>query len=241
MHAAIPQSTQHPTIALERPNPPQPSMFATRLAYLEAANRVSLIANIAQAATLALVLLWTYGIYRASLVRDVRFFGVTNDGGLQPINPDALKFRPTDQILRSFLLKFVKEHQERVSLTVAAEYGHSLQFMDRRLTSQGIQDDIKAIKKLRAGEGDEVRVRVANVTLANLEHGCANGSAPRPCTAKVDYEKSFFARAEQRLIETKKYSASIEFVLKTEITNDMVADNPIGLIITSFHEYEGWE
>ena len=95
---------------------------------------MSLIANIAQAATLALVLLWTYGIYRASLVRDVRFFGVTNDGGLQPINPDALKFRPTDQILRSFLLKFVKEHQERVSLTVAAEYGHSLQFMDGRLT-----------------------------------------------------------------------------------------------------------
>ncbi len=59
------------------------------------------------------------------------------------------------------------------SINDAAEYGHSLQFMDRRLTSQGIQDDIKSIKKLRAGEGDEVRVRVANVTLANLEHGCA--------------------------------------------------------------------
>ncbi len=241
MHAVVPESLQHQCLVLEPHKLQQPSMFATRMAYLEAANRVSLVANIVQAVTLALVLLWTYSVYKASLVRDVRFFGITDGGGLQPINPDALKFRPTDQILRSFLLKFVKEHQERVSLTVAAEYGHSLQFMDRRLTSQGIQDDIKSIKKLRAGEGDEVRVRVANVTLANLEHGCANGSSPRPCTAKVDYEKSFFERTEQRLIETKKYSASIEFVLKTEITNDMVAENPIGLIITSFHEYEGWE
>lgn len=232
--------TTHPCPVLEPPVKRPPSLYSTRLAFIEAACRASVLANIAMAITLCAVLAWTHSVYRASLVREVHFFAVDSAGGLSPVNPDALKFHPTDQILRSFLMRFTKEHAERVRASVVHDYGHSLLFMDRALTAASIEKDVKEIKAFKAGLDPEIRVRVGNVTLQMLSKDCADNSAPTPCLATVQYEKEYFDRNDQHLIETKRFSASLQFVLKAQITNDMVEDNPIGLIVTRYHEDEGW-
>jgi hypothetical protein len=186
------------------------------------------------------LLLWTYGVYRASLSRPPLVVGYDPaSGAARVLSPEALRFRPTDETLRHFLLHFVREHCERTS-AVSHDYGHSLLFMDRRLAGAAIEQDIKQIRQWQAGEGDEVRVKVLNMTLEDTASGCRDGSPRHPCRAKVDYEKAFYNRHTDRPVATKAYAADVTFVLKSEITNDMVEDNPLGLIITDFHEFEGF-
>jgi hypothetical protein len=137
-------------------------------------------------------------------------------------------------------MRFVKEHAERSRASVIHDYGHSLLFMDRTLAAASIEQDVKEIKAFKAGLDPEIRVRVGNVALQMLSKDCADNSAPAPCLATVQYEKEYLDRNDQHLIDTKRFSASLQFVLKSLITNAMVEDNPIGLIITRYHEDEGW-
>lgn len=239
MNASAPYT--HPAVCLEPNKKVDVALFSTKLAYGKAAVRALSIATGAMTVTLIAVLCWTYEIYRGSLVRDVRFFAIDSAGGLSPVNPDALKFHPTDQILRSFLMRFVKQHRQRIPVSVAQEYRHSLLFMDRRLTTQtNLADDIRQIRELQEGRGPEIHVHVSNVSLQLTRHNCADIDTPEPCLATVQYEKEYYDRYSGLKTESKKFSAAIQFVIKEQITNDMVEDNPIGLVITRYHEDEGW-
>ena len=232
---------RHPSVSLEPDKMTQATLFSARLAYSKAAVRALSIATAAISVTLVGVLCWTYGVYRASLVRDVRFFAIDSAGGLSPVNPDALKFHPTDQILRSFLMRFVKQHSERIPVSVTQDYRHSLLFMDRRLTTPtNLADDIHQIRELQEGHGQEIRIHVSNVSIQITRHNCADVDTPQPCLATVQYEKEYYDRYSGVQTETRKFSAAIQFVIKEQITNDMVEDNPIGLVITRYHEDEGW-
>jgi hypothetical protein len=199
------------------------------------------MATAAVTTTLLVVLIWTYGVYRASLIRDVRFFAIDSAGGLSPVNPDVLKFHPTDQILRSFLMRFVKQHCERIPVSVLQDYRHSLLFMDRRLTTQtNLAEDIRQIRELQEGRWPEIHIHVSNVSIQITRHNCSDADTPQPCLATVQYEKEYSDRYSGVETEKRKFSAAIQFVIKEQITNDMVEDNPVGLVITRYHEDEGW-
>src|SRR6185295_17804541 len=116
--------------------------------------------------------------------------------------------RPTDDTLRHFLLHFVREHCERTT-AAGRDYAHSLLYMDRRLTGAGIEQDVKQIQQWQAGKGDEVRVKVLNVTIEDTHQGCRDGSPAHPCRARIDYEKTFYERRSDREMETKAYAADI--------------------------------
>lgn len=222
------------------PEPHRVAMYSTRLAYITAACRVSVLCNVGLLVTLLATLLWTYGVYRSSLRRPPLVVGYEpGTGATRVLNPEALKFRPTDETLRHFLVRFVREHCER-TMDARKDYGHSLLYMDRKLTGARIDQDIQQIKQWEAGEGNEVRIKVLNATIADTAQGCRDGSPPHPCRARIDYEKTSYERHSDRPLETKAYAADVVFVLKSEITNDMVEDNPLGLIITEFHEFEGF-
>ena len=164
------------------------TLYSTRLAYIEAACHASVLGNMALAIALCAVLVWTYGVYRASLVREVHFFAVDSAGGLSPVNPDALKFHPTDQILRSFLMRFTKEHAERLRASVIHDYGHSLLFMDRVLTAASIEKDVKEIKAFKAGLDPEIRVQGGQCHAADALEGLRgqlrSHSLPRHCPVR---------------------------------------------------------
>jgi type IV secretory pathway TrbF-like protein len=225
----------------EEPAPQQNSVYATRLAYTQTACHAwMLVSAVLASATLA-VLVWTYQVYLASLRRQPLVVGYEPGSGVTRIlNPEALRFHPTDETLRYFLLHFVREHCERTR-EVSRDYTHSLVFMDRRLTGARIEQDIRQIKQWQTGEGDEVRVKVLNVTVEDTRHGCQDGSPAQPCRARIDYEKTYYDRHTDREIARKAYAADVTFVLKSEVTNDMIADNPLGLVITDFHEFQGFE
>jgi hypothetical protein len=84
MHA-VNESLNHPCPVLEPPKRPTPAFYSTRLAFLEACCQASVIGNIALAVALCAVLIWTYNVYRASLMREVHFFAVDSAGGLLPV------------------------------------------------------------------------------------------------------------------------------------------------------------
>ena len=215
-------------------------MYATRLAYLTAACRISILCNVGQLLVMAAILLWTHSVYQASLRRAPLVVGYDPaSGATRLLNPETLTFHPTDETLRSYLMRFVREHCERTQ-NAGRDYGHSLLYMDRKLTGAAIEQDIQQIRQWQAKDAAEVRIKVLNVTVEDTKNGCRDGSPPHPCRAKIDYEKTYYDRRTDRPTDTKAYAADVSFILKSEITNDMIEDNPLGLIITDFHEFQGF-
>ena len=232
--------TPHACPPMEPTASPAITLYSTRLAATASACRAWMCAFVALCVVLAAVLVWTQGVYQASLRRQPLVVGYEpGTGATRILNPDSLKFRPTDDSLRHFLLHFVREHLERTH-TVDQDYGHSLLYMDRRLSTSLIDQDVRQIKAWQSAHGDEIRVKVLNVTLEDTRQGCQDGIPPHPCRAKIDYQKSFYSRDTEHPTAVKAFAADLVFVLKSEITNDMIEDNPLGLIITDFHEYEGF-
>ena len=108
------------------PEPRHVSLYSTRLAYVTAACRVSMLCNMAFVFLVAVLSCWTYGVYRASLSRPPLVVGFDPaSGAARVLNPETLRFRPTDETLRHFLLHFVREHCERTQ-NAGKDYGHSL-------------------------------------------------------------------------------------------------------------------
>ena len=230
----------HACPPLEPADTPRVAIYATRLAYLTATCRVSILCNIGQLFVMAAVLLWTHSVYQFSLRRPPLVVGYDPaSGATHVLNPETLTFHPTDETLRSYLMRFVREHCQRTQ-NAGRDYGHSLLYMDRKLTGQSIDRDVQQIQQWLTKDADEVRIRVLNVTIEDTKNGCRDGSPPHPCRAKVDYEKTYYERRTDQPKDTKAYAADVTFILKSEITNDMIEDNPLGLIITDFHEFQGF-
>lgn len=230
----------HACPPIEPGEPQRVALYATRLAYLTATCRVSLLCNLGLLFVIAAVLWWTHSVYQFSLRRQPLVVGYDPaSGATHLLNPEVLTFHPTDETLRSYLMRFVREHCQRTQ-NAGQDYGHSLLYMDRKLTGAGIEQDIQQIQQWAAKDTDEVRVKVLNVTIEDTKNGCRDGSPPHPCRAKIDYEKAYYDRRSDRRTDTKAYAADITFILKSEITNDMIEDNPLGLIITDFHEFQGF-
>ena len=115
----------HTCPPVEPGEPQRVAMYATRLAYVTATCRVSILSNIGLLFVICAVLLWTHGVYVSALRRPPLVVGYDPaSGAAHLLNPKALVFHPTDEMLRSYLMRFVREHCQRTE-TARQDYGHS--------------------------------------------------------------------------------------------------------------------
>ncbi len=214
-------------------HPPRETVYAGRLFYAERNAKYSTVAVVALTGALIAVCAWTNGIYRASLERRPLVVGIDSvTKTAYVLRPESLELKPGEANLRGALMSFVKLHCERVPATVEQDYLHSLLFMDRSLTGAAIDADQKEIAALLRGEGNEIRVQVANVSIASFAGGCQVAA----CRARVDFTKMIFNRGDHTAAESKQVVAEIGFLLAKTVSNDMVESNPLGLIVTDYHE-----
>ena len=108
-------------------------------------------------------------------------------GHAAAVSYDSLTYTPQAPELKYFLVQFVTMHYSRMRATVRQQYAQSLYFLDGRLADATMEANKKSglIERFLTSGGEEIDVRVKNVTLEDLRQP--------PYRATVDFEKVYLA------------------------------------------------
>lgn len=151
-------------------------------------------------------------------------------GRATAVSYDRLTYTPQAPELRYFLTQFVVKHYSRMRATVKQQYTESLYFLDGRLADATMQANAKTgvIEKFLASGGEEVEVRIRNVTLEDLRQP--------PFRATIDFEQVHLAPATRVELRHETFIAHVVFVLQEHVDNARIPINPLGLTITYLRE-----
>jgi type IV secretion system protein VirB5 len=151
-------------------------------------------------------------------------------GHAAAVSYDSLTYTPQAPELKYFLVQFVTMHYSRMRATVRQQYAQSLYFLDGRLADATMEANKKSglIERFLTGGGEEIDIRVKNVTLEDLRQP--------PYRATVDFEKVYLAPATRAELRREASVANLVFVLTDQVDNARIPINPLGLTITYFRD-----
>jgi type IV secretion system protein VirB5 len=151
-------------------------------------------------------------------------------GHATAVTYDSLTYTPQAPELKYFLVQFITKHDSRMRATVRQQYAESLYFLDGRLADATMDADKKSglIERFLTGGGDELDVRVKNVTLEDLRQP--------PYRATVEFEQVHLAPVTRAELRRDTVVAHLVFVLRDQVDNARIPINPLGLTITYVRE-----
>ena len=151
-------------------------------------------------------------------------------GRAAAVNYASLTYTPQAPELKYFLIQFVTKHYSRMRATVRQQYAESLYFLDGRLADATIEANKKAgtIERFLTGGGEEMDVRVKNVTLEDLRQP--------PYRATVEFDQVYLSPATHTETHRETYVAHLVFVMDDQVDNARIPINPLGLTITYFRD-----
>jgi type IV secretory pathway TrbF-like protein len=157
-------------------------------------------------------------------------------GRAEAINYHNLEYKPQDAEAKYFLSQFCVLYYRRNRYTIQNDFSKSLYFLDGKL-ADGIfdayrKDDI--IKKfLTNTAAPEIDVEVKKVALEDMQ-------AP-PYKARVDFYMVYYSPADHSELKRDLYTANFVFIFKSQVPNELIPINPLGLSITYFREDEAFK
>jgi type IV secretion system protein VirB5 len=142
----------------------------------------------------------------------------------------SLTYTPQAPELKYFLIQFVTKHYSRMRATVRQQYAESLYFLDGRLADATIEANKKAgtIERFLTSGGEEIDVRVKNVTLEDLRQP--------PYRATVEFDQVGLSPATHTETHRETYVAHLVFVMDDQVDHARIPINPLGLTITYFRD-----
>ncbi len=166
----------------------------------------------------------TFGHVKPLVIR------IDDVGRAAAVSYDSLTYTPQAPELKYFLVQFITKHYGRMRATVRQQYAESLYFLDGRLADATMDAGKKSgvIERFLAGGGEEIDVRVKNVTLEDLRQ--------EPYRATVEFEQVHLAPATRAELRRDTFVAHVVFVLQDVVDNARIPINPLGLTITYFRE-----
>ena len=157
-------------------------------------------------------------------------------GRAEAINYHNLEYKPQDAEAKYFLSQFCALYYRRNRYTIQNDFSKSLYFLDGKL-ADGIfdayrKDDI--IKKfLTNASAPEIDVEVKKVALEDMQ-------SP-PYKARVDFYMVYYSPADHSELKRDLYTANFIFIFKSQVPNELIPINPLGLSITYFREDEAFK
>jgi len=157
-------------------------------------------------------------------------------GRAEAINYHNLEYKPQDAEAKYFLSQFCNLYYRRNRYTIQDDFSKSLYFLDGKLAN-GIldayrKDDI--IKKFITNTAaPEIDVEVKKVALEEMQ--------TPPFRARVDFYMVYYSPADHSELKRDLYTASFVFVFRTQVPNELIPINPLGLSITYFREDEAFK
>jgi type IV secretory pathway TrbF-like protein len=157
-------------------------------------------------------------------------------GRAEAINYHNLEYKPQDAEAKYFLSEFCTLYYRRNRYTIQNDFSKSLYFLDGKLAN-GIldayrKDDI--IKKFLTNSATpEVDVDVKKVALEEMQ-------VP-PFRARVDFYMVYYSPADHSELKRDLYTANFVFVFRTQVPNELIPINPLGLCVTYFREDQAFK
>jgi type IV secretory pathway TrbF-like protein len=157
-------------------------------------------------------------------------------GRAEAINYHNLEYQPQDAEAKYFLSEFCTLFYRRNRYTIQDDFSKALYFLDGKLAN-GIldayrKDDI--IKKFITNTAaPEIDVDVKKVALEEMH--------TPPFRARVDLYLVYYSPADHSELKRDLYTANFVFVFRTEVPNELIPVNPLGLSIGYFREDEAFK
>ena len=154
----------------------------------------------------------------------------------EAINYHNFEYKPQDAEAKYFLSEFCSLYYRRNRYTIQDDFSKSLYFLDGKLAN-GIfdayrKDDI--IKKFITNTAaPEIDVDVEKVSLEGMQ--------TPPYRATVDFYMVYYSPADHSELKRDLYTASFVFVFKSQVPNELIPINPLGLTITYFREDQAFK
>ena len=157
-------------------------------------------------------------------------------GRAEAINYHNLEYKPQDAEAKYFLSQFCALYYRRNRYTIQDDFSKSLYFLDGKLAN-GIldayrKDDI--IKKFITNTAaPEIDVDVKKVALEEMQ--------TPPFRARVDFYMVYYSPADHSELKRDLYTANFVFVFKSQVPNELIPINPLGMTITYFREDQAFK
>jgi len=157
-------------------------------------------------------------------------------GRAEAINYHNFEYKPQDAEAKYFLSQFCTLFYRRNRYTIQNDFSKSLYFLDGKLAN-GILDEYRKTdivrKFLTNTAAPEIDVDVKKVALEELE--------TPPYRARVDFYMVYYSPADHSELKRDLYTANFLFVFKTQVPNELIPINPLGLTITYFREDQAFK
>lgn len=157
-------------------------------------------------------------------------------GRAEAINYHNFEYKPQDAEAKYFLSEFCSLYYRRNRYTIQDDFSKSLYFLDGKLAN-GIFDAYRKediIKKFITNTAaPEIDVDVQKVSLEGMQ--------TPPYRATVDFYMVYYSPADHSELKRDLYTASFVFVFKSQVPNELIPINPLGLTITYFREDQAFK
>jgi type IV secretory pathway TrbF-like protein len=184
---------------------------------------------------LALVLLdlrtiRTFQAFRPLVIR------IDDVGRAEAINYHNLEYKPQDAEAKYFLSQFCTLFYRRNRYTIQDDFTKALYFLDGKLAN-GILDayhkDDVIRKFLTNTSAPDIDVDVKKVALEEMQ-------SP-PYRARVDFYMVYYSPADRSELKRDLYTANFVFTFRSQVPNELIPINPLGLSVTYFREDEAFK
>jgi type IV secretion system protein VirB5 len=157
-------------------------------------------------------------------------------GRAEAINYHNLEYKPQDAEAKYFLSEFCALYYRRNRYTIQDDFSKSLYFLDGKL-ADGILDAYRKddlIKKFITNTAaPEIDVDVKKVALEEMQNP--------PFRARVDFYMVYYSPADHSELKRDLYTANFVFVFKSQVPNELIPINPLGLTVTYFREDQAFK
>jgi len=157
-------------------------------------------------------------------------------GRAEAINYHNLEYKPQDAEAKYFLSEFCSLYYRRNRYTIQDDFSKSLYFLDGNL-ADGVLDAYRKgdiIKKfLTNTAAPEIDVDVQKVALEEMR--------TPPFRARVDFYMVYYSPSDHSELKRELYTASFVFVFKSQVPNELIPINPLGMTITYFREDQAFK
>jgi len=157
-------------------------------------------------------------------------------GRAEAINYHNFEYKPQDAEAKYFLSQFSTLFYRKNRYTIQDDFSKALYFLDGKL-ADGIldayrKDDI--IKKFITNTAaPEIDIEVKKVSLEEMQ--------TPPYRARVDLYMVYYSPADHSEIKRDLYTANFVFVFRSQVPNELIPINPLGLTITYFREDQAFK
>lgn len=156
-------------------------------------------------------------------------------GRAEAVDYKSLEYHPGDREAKYFLSEFCRLYYRRNRYTIHDDFTKALYFLDGKLANDTMEQHKKedtVEKFLTNPSSPEVDIEVEKVTLDAMQKP--------PYGASVDFYQIEYAPADHSVLKRALHTATLVFLFKDEVPNELIPVNPLGMTITYFRQDEAF-